>query len=734
MNKTWLHKMIWSYLPIFFIIFSFVFFLFFQTLVEQNNKNTRESSKVFIRQLLQSVDVSLKSVDYMMIREIMNNKLIADFFDEKDDSNVFLNYEVVKKLTALKQEVPLIDSFYLVRYSDGLVYNGNVIRDLDEFEDAAFIRDMQSSGTASPWTDVRTYREFGFQKSKEVVSLVHQVPLSLGSQGLFVINVSLSSLQEMIMDMYDSQTAFVNLYGLNGGPLFIQDDSAGTRKVLADISSEYTGWKAESGVTNDKLLNTVSSFSSVWLVLSFIVFIAGILCIIYVSRQNYKPLEELVLRINDDLFQEKHSLGRVAANEFAFIESAIDNFSEQSKAFRKEFEQAALHRKKTFFTELITGQYAGNAHRDNLPLPSHEPLNVLIIEIDNPEQSFFRFQARDQSLFKFVLSSVTHEMFSPHASSIWLEWTSSLQLTGIVFLHEPNTGMEDICQSIVAWVHKNLKFTVTLGMGEQAESLEDTAEAYKEALEALKFKAVLGSNRIILHQEAQNATIKKSNKHLKAIHSLVQTFRCNEEGWRDSFRHWFDGIRTCRLSKNEIIELGRYFIAHMDLQISSVSNDHYEIWTNSSLLPARQIIGDFDTLDELQQTLYRILEEFAERLAALRGGRQYHHLMRQVRKYIEEHYTNPELSLDFLSDRFSINAKYLSQLFKEEFGENFLDFLADVRIRHAKRWLLEQSGSIQNVGERVGYANAATFRRAFRRVEGISPVDYRKRNTNEQTG
>ncbi|MFC5651454.1 helix-turn-helix domain-containing protein [Paenibacillus solisilvae] len=731
MNRTWLRKMIWSYLPIFFIMFSFVFFLFFQTLVEQNNHNTKESSQVFARQLLQSVDVSLKSVDYLILRELMYNKVITDFFDEKDEGNVYLNYQVINRLLKLKQEAPIIDSYYLVRYNDGIVFNGDIIKSMDDFEDVSFIRSIQNASEKSPWTALRTYREYAFQHKKEVVSLVHKVPLSVGSEGLFVVNVSVSSLQDLVEDMYDSSTGFVQLYDRSGQSLFKQNEADKKKEVLASFKSDYTGWEVESGVNNGRIVNVVSSLSSVWPILGFVIFIAGVGSIIYVTRKNYKPLEDLVLRINDYVTPGKQTLGRLAVDEFTFIESAINNFAEQSKIFKKESEEAFLLKKRTFFTDLIASEKSSIASADPSILPAHSKLKVLIIEIDHPEQSFNQHKSKDQSLFKFVISSATHELFSQLATQVWLEWISPLQLTGIHFQENADSPADNtVYESIVAWVHKNLAFTVTIGVGESVDSLEGATESYKQAVESLKFKASLGNNRIIRYEEARNVTetSKETNKHLKVIHSLVQSFRLHEENWTDHFHSLFAGIRQCCLSKSEITGLIRYFLAHMDLQLSQASKDYYEAWTVTALPPAKQITEDFDTLDELEASFFRILESYSRQLNQLQEGRHYHQLMRDIREYIEEHYANSELSLEFLSDKFDINAKYLSQLFKEEFGENFLDFLADLRIQHAKRWLVEQSDSIQDVGERVGYANAATFRRVFRRVEGISPVDYRKRN------
>ncbi|MEX2103756.1 MAG: hypothetical protein WD907_00290, partial [Bacilli bacterium] len=62
-----------------------IFFL--QAIVEQNRKNAKESSSVFTSQLMQSVDVSLKTVDHLVIRELLNNKQFASYFEDTDSRN-----------------------------------------------------------------------------------------------------------------------------------------------------------------------------------------------------------------------------------------------------------------------------------------------------------------------------------------------------------------------------------------------------------------------------------------------------------------------------------------------------------------------------------------------------------------------------------------------------------------------------------------------------------------------
>lgn len=107
-------------------------------------------------------------------------------------------------------------------------------------------------------------------------------------------------------------------------------------------------------------------------------------------------------------------------------------------------------------------------------------------------------------------------------------------------------------------------------------------------------------------------------------------------------------------------------------------------------------------------------------------NKSYRAMISEMKAYIEEHYTNPDLSLTILSDRFQVSAKYASHLFKEEFNTKFVDFLAQLRIVHAQNLLSQTDEVIQQIALQVGYANSVTFGRVFKRIVGVTPGDYRK--------
>lgn len=100
-------------------------------------------------------------------------------------------------------------------------------------------------------------------------------------------------------------------------------------------------------------------------------------------------------------------------------------------------------------------------------------------------------------------------------------------------------------------------------------------------------------------------------------------------------------------------------------------------------------------------------------------------LIDSVRRYIEDNYADYELTLNSLAFHFGITGKYLSSLFKKQVGINVSAYLEQIRIDHAEQLLVEPSLTIDEIATSIGYANSDSFRRAFRRVRGISPSQFR---------
>ena len=100
-------------------------------------------------------------------------------------------------------------------------------------------------------------------------------------------------------------------------------------------------------------------------------------------------------------------------------------------------------------------------------------------------------------------------------------------------------------------------------------------------------------------------------------------------------------------------------------------------------------------------------------------------LVKNITDYLDEMYMDQSITLTKLADRFHLSEAYLSWLFKEVSGENFSAYLERVRMKNAHVLLTETTLSIDEIAKRTGYNSSDTFRKAFKRFHGITPLAYR---------
>lgn len=99
-------------------------------------------------------------------------------------------------------------------------------------------------------------------------------------------------------------------------------------------------------------------------------------------------------------------------------------------------------------------------------------------------------------------------------------------------------------------------------------------------------------------------------------------------------------------------------------------------------------------------------------------------LIRRVKKYIEENYSN-SISLDEIAQYVSMSKFYLSRTFKTVEGESMKDYLQKIRIEKAKQLLLAGDNAA-SVTYKTGFSDPAYFSKCFKKVTGISPAGYQK--------
>lgn len=102
----------------------------------------------------------------------------------------------------------------------------------------------------------------------------------------------------------------------------------------------------------------------------------------------------------------------------------------------------------------------------------------------------------------------------------------------------------------------------------------------------------------------------------------------------------------------------------------------------------------------------------------------------RVRRYIQGNFTDPNISVSSISEKFHLNVSYISRQFKQEYGIGVLEYIHKLRIAKAKE-LMDQGLSPNDIFPQVGYTSRRAMDTVFSRYEGITPRTYQSQMSAE---
>lgn len=196
--------------------------------------------------------------------------------------------------------------------------------------------------------------------------------------------------------------------------------------------------------------------------------------------------------------------------------------------------------------------------------------------------------------------------------------------------------------------------------------------------------------------------------------------------------------RSCSTHWSAADDLKQKF-PEVDIKMDKVITDEGGIYTNG---------GAYSFLN----LLIYLIEKYYDRTAAIycakvfqieldrksqlsfmifKGQKQHDDdLVRRAQEYIE-HNANERISIEELSSRLAVGRRNFDRRFIKATGDTPLEYSQRVKIESAKRALENSHKTVSEVMYDVGYADAKAFREVFRRITGLSPVEYRNKYSKE---
>jgi two-component system response regulator YesN len=118
-----------------------------------------------------------------------------------------------------------------------------------------------------------------------------------------------------------------------------------------------------------------------------------------------------------------------------------------------------------------------------------------------------------------------------------------------------------------------------------------------------------------------------------------------------------------------------------------------------------------------------IVNNMMKSYAAIRQGMTTD-LFQTMKQFVIRH-AHEDISLETIAEHVKLSPFYVSKLFKEECGMNYIDFLTECRMDKAKKMMADANKSLKEIAIDIGYRDPNYFSRAFKRYYGVTPTEYR---------
>jgi two-component system response regulator YesN len=140
-------------------------------------------------------------------------------------------------------------------------------------------------------------------------------------------------------------------------------------------------------------------------------------------------------------------------------------------------------------------------------------------------------------------------------------------------------------------------------------------------------------------------------------------------------------------------------------------------------------LSELDNIDEVyikaKQILGNIIDSFSKNKNSMSL------MISRAKSYIEEHY-NSELLLEDVASYIYISPSYFGRVFKEKVGQRFTDYIIQIRMEKAKKFLINQNYKVYEICHLVGYNTPKHFYKLFKEYVGLTPTEYRIKILNRE--
>lgn len=464
-------------------------------------------------------------------------------------------------------------------------------------------------------------------------------------------------------------------------------------------------------------------------------------------RQKYPSIKILIFSGYDD-FEYAQQAIKLNVTEYILKPVNVEELTEILNRVRENLDEEIEQRRNV---HLLRERY-----RSSLPIIRELYLNDLVrgnvrtgIEEHLREYGVDILDARKWSVAVIDLERGNHQSEGLHALSIHEEqellsisvrqlledylkpyyrlqaFNSTAGITVIIAVDEENTqtALIDLLGDICKETKRILQVDVTIGIGRNCTELSQMNRSYQTALDALGYKAIVGTGGTIYINDVEPVSRGRLQLEAKEEADLVAAVKFgppeNIEAVIRAITSRMDDVKAhtsqYQMYMFSIVNcLTRLMQKHdLDMALLFESQDPYD-----DLVARVQHKEEFtERIIEVSCRMYEAMNQ--ERDNTTRK------VILEAKQYIQEHYQNPDLSVEMMCRQLHMSPAYFSTIFKKETGQTYIAYLTEVRLDKAVELLNTTNDKTYVIAQKVGYQEQNYFSYVFKKRFGVSPTRYR---------
>jgi two-component system, response regulator YesN len=432
-----------------------------------------------------------------------------------------------------------------------------------------------------------------------------------------------------------------------------------------------------------------------------------------IDNQN---LKEIILRLEEKLKNEEND-----KNLITELKTKLD----VSLSFLKN----------KYLTDLVTFDVESSIKQiiKNLELLDisfiYNYYTVITVTISDTLDNYCHDKIDDYSLVEHKITNICEEILSSIGTAVCFENSRDEKQIIIIVNHDNlldkniNFNLPRLCNSIISSINKFLGLSVAIGIGNSYDDIDKLPTSYLESYTSVMQKIILGNNRVIHISDIPDSnriTYFLADDNKMILQSYIKEGNIKKS--HEIIDAIFNQVRLKGVSYLNIKALYVDLVLLFTKTVKEFGGTFEKIFKEDIL--SESFISKYESLDSLLLWIKDCLSTICNYILNLRksNGKK---IIEEVIEFINRYYYT-DLNLNDLASKYFINSNYLSQLFKIETTENFVEYLTKIRIEKAKDLLKNTDLKSYKISELVGYSNPRYFSDVFQKNVGLTPTAYRQ--------